>query len=50
MQSSFPVVQSSDPISTVSKHIDENNGAVLVDLGQGKYHIITRHDLVAAMS
>lgn len=46
----FPVIQASDPLSTVAKHINEKNGAVLVDLGQGKYHIITRHDLVANMS
>jgi cystathionine beta-synthase len=50
MQAPYPVVQPSDPISTISKKFDEKNGAVLVDLGQGKYHIITRHDLVAAMS
>ena len=50
MNAAFPVVHSSDPLTSVSKHFDQNNGAVLVDLGQGKYHIITRHDLVAAMS
>lgn len=50
MHAPFPVVQASDPLSTVSNKIDTSNGAVLVDLGQGKYHIITRHDLVAAMS
>jgi cystathionine beta-synthase len=50
MNAPFPVVQASDPLSTVAKHINEKNGAVLVELGQGKYHIITRHDLVAALS
>ncbi len=50
MQAPYPVVQLSDPISSIAKRIDEVNGAVLVDMGQGKYHIITRHDLVAAMS
>ena len=45
----FPIVQSSDPLSAVSKHFTDSNGAVLVDLGQGRYQIITRHDLVAAM-
>ncbi|MEZ4721644.1 MAG: pyridoxal-phosphate dependent enzyme [Flavobacteriales bacterium] len=50
MKKPFPIVQASDPLSSVSKHLDESNGAVLVELGQGKYHIITRHDLVAAMS
>ena len=50
MQAPYPVVQSSDPISSISQKFNEKNSAVLVDLGQGKYHIITRHDLVAAMS
>lgn len=50
MQEPFPVVQASDPLSTIGKNMNANCGAVLVDLGQGKYHIITRHDLVAAMS
>ncbi len=50
MQAPYPVVKPSDPISIISKKFDEKNGAVLVDLGQGTYHIITRHDLVAAMS
>lgn len=50
MEAAFPVVQASDPLSTVAKHMNANIGAVLVELGQGKYHIITRHDLVAAMS
>jgi len=51
MQAAFGVVQASDPLNTVAKSMAESGqGAVLVDLGQGKYHIITRHDLVAAMS
>jgi cystathionine beta-synthase len=51
MLAPFGVVQASDPLSTVAKSMsDSKQGAVLVDLGQGKYHIITRHDLVAAMS
>lgn len=50
MQAPYPVVQASDPLSSVAKHFSATNGAVLVDLGQGKYHIITRHDMVAALS
>ncbi|MEX2597322.1 MAG: CBS domain-containing protein, partial [Salibacteraceae bacterium] len=46
----FPVVQASDPLSAVAKYFSDFNGAVLVELGQGKHQIITRHDLVAAMS
>ncbi len=50
MAPSFPVVQSSDPLQTLAKKMTANVGAVLVDLGQGKYHIITKHDLISAMS
>lgn len=50
MTESFPIVQASDPISAVTKHITPSNGAVLVELGQGRYQIITRHDIVASLS
>lgn len=50
LQPSYPIVQQSDPLETIGKLMSENVGAVLVDLGQGKYHIITRHDMVSAMS
>lgn len=50
MQAPFPVVQASDPLTAISKHFSAQNGAVLVELGQGRYQIITRHDLVSAMS
>lgn len=50
MQPPFPVVQATDPLTGISKHFNAENGAVLVDLGQGRYQIITRHDLVSAMS
>ena len=49
MQPAFPIVQASDPIETISKNITKENGSVLVELGQGKYHILTRHDIVAAL-
>jgi len=50
MRAPFPVVQLSDPLTAVAKYFNEENGAVLVDQGQGRYQIITRHDLVASMS
>lgn len=50
MSAAFPVLQASDPISAVTKQITATNGAVLVELGQGRYQIITRHDIVASMS
>ena len=49
MQPAFPIVQATDPIETISKHITKENGAVLVELGQGKFHILTRHDIVASL-
>ncbi|MCT4625342.1 MAG: pyridoxal-phosphate dependent enzyme [Schleiferiaceae bacterium] len=49
MQEAFPIVQATDPIDTLSKKITKENGAVMVELGQGKYHILTRHDIVAAL-
>ena len=50
LQAPYPIVQPSDPLTTIAKKMSGKGGAVLVDLGQGKYHIITRHDLVSAMS
>ena len=50
MQSPFPVVQATDPLIAISKHFNAENGAVLVELGQGRYQIITSHDMVSAMS
>jgi cystathionine beta-synthase len=50
MLPAFPVVALSDPMNAVAKKMDPQLGAVLVELGKGKYHIITRHDLVSAMS
>ncbi len=50
MLPAFPLVALSDPMNAVAKKMDAQLGAVLVELGKGKYHIITRHDLVSAMS
>ena len=50
MNKPFPVIQSTDPIESISKHLSASVGAALVDLGQGRYQIVTRHDIVSAMS
>lgn len=50
MQAPFPLVQASDPLSAVARHFSSEVGAVLVELGQGRHQIITRYDMVAAMS
>ena len=46
----YPIVDATDDIKTVAKHIDPNNNAVMVNLGNGKYHIITRQDIIGALS
>jgi cystathionine beta-synthase len=46
----FPIVQLSDPLSSIARLMKQDNGAVLVDLGQGRYHIISRHELIGALS
>jgi len=50
MQKPFPVVGEQAPIEEVSKLINKDNNAVLLkDLG-GNTHIITKHDIIEAVS
>lgn len=49
MHKPFPVVKRSTPIEEVSKLIHKENNAVLVDLENGNYHIITKHDIIRAL-
>ncbi|QIE59060.1 pyridoxal-phosphate dependent enzyme [Rasiella rasia] len=49
MHDAFPIVKKDTPIEEVSKLIHKENNAVLVDLGNGKYHIITKHDIISAL-
>jgi len=46
----LPVVASDTPIKELSKVISKDVPAALVDLGGSKYHIVTRHDLIAAIA
>lgn len=48
MSAAFPVVKSNTSIDEISKLIGVK-GAVLVDLGNNKYHIITKHDVISAI-
>lgn len=45
----FPVVAKNTSIEHISKLIHKNNQAVLVDLGNGKHQIITKHDVISAI-
>ncbi len=49
MREPFPIVKSKASVDTISKLINRDNGAVLVDLGNAKFHIITKHDVVRAI-
>jgi len=50
MQAAFPVVKPTVAIDDLCKLINRDTPAVLVDLGEGKYHIVTRYDVISAMS
>jgi cystathionine beta-synthase len=45
----YPVVQKNTSIEEISKLINKDNQAVLVDLGDGKHHIITKHDIISSI-
>lgn len=49
MQAAFPVVSKNTSVEAVSKLITKENSAVLVDLGEGKHQIITKHDIIHAI-
>ena len=45
----YPIVVKNAPIEEISKLINKDNQAVIVDLGEGKYHIITKHDIISSI-
>ena len=45
----FPVVKANTPIEEISKLITKDNQAVLVELENGKHHIITKHDIISSI-
>ncbi|WP_340203095.1 pyridoxal-phosphate dependent enzyme [Ascidiimonas sp. W6] len=50
MSDPFPIVEKTDSIDKVSKLINKDNQAVLVSLGDEKYHIVTKHDIISAIN
>ena len=50
MQDAFPVVKTSTSLEEVSKLINKNTHAVLVELPNGAHHIITRYDIISSLS
>ncbi|MDG1331005.1 MAG: pyridoxal-phosphate dependent enzyme [Crocinitomicaceae bacterium] len=49
MDEAFPIVKEGASIEELSKLINKDMHAVLVELNDGNYHIVTRHDLIAAI-
>jgi len=49
IQPPFPMVQPEDSLEVVSKKLTKDNPAVLVNDENGKTHIITRQDVIAAL-
>jgi cystathionine beta-synthase len=49
MGAPYPIVSAGTSIEEVSKLINKNNQAVLVDLGNGKKHIITKYDIIGSI-
>ena len=45
----FPVVESNMDLKDVMKIVNKNVAAVIVKIDDDKHHIITRHDLIAAL-
>ena len=50
MGPALPVVSENEPIAAVSKLISKDVPAVLVKLSTGKYHIITKYDIIQSLS
>ncbi len=46
MNKPFPIVQKNASLEDISKLIDKNNPAVLVEMGSGKFQIVTKHDII----
>lgn len=45
----YPLVQAGTPIEEVSKLINKDNRAVLVQLADGRHHIITKYDIIGSI-
>lgn len=50
MQAPFPIVDEETSLEAVSKLINKDNSAVLVALKNGNHHIVTRQDVISAIS
>lgn len=49
MGAPFPIVPMGTPIEEVSKLFTRENAAVLINLGNGNHHIITKYDIIGSI-
>lgn len=49
MHKPFPIVSKNTTIEAISKLIDRDNNAVLVELNDGAYQIITKYDIISVL-
>ncbi|RED22157.1 cystathionine beta-synthase [Flavobacterium cutihirudinis] len=49
MSKPFPIVKLGTPIEEVSRLFSKENDAVLIDLGNGSHHIITKYDIIGSI-
>ena len=50
MQPALPVLPANATLEEISKNVNKQVPAVLIDMGDGKHHIVTRHDLINAIA
>ncbi|TNE99077.1 MAG: pyridoxal-phosphate dependent enzyme, partial [Bacteroidetes bacterium] len=50
MGPAFPIVDPHTSLDELSKLINKENSAVLVEMSEGNFHIVTKHDLIAAIA
>lgn len=46
MSDAYPIVKKNAALEKISALINKDNQAVIVDMGAGKYHMITKHDII----
>ncbi|NOQ72428.1 MAG: pyridoxal-phosphate dependent enzyme [Crocinitomix sp.] len=50
MHAPLPVLHANATIEEISKNVNKQVPAVLIDMGEGVHHIVTRHDLINAIA
>ncbi len=50
MQEPLPILPANATIEEISKNVSKQVPAVLIELANGKHHIVTRHDLINAIA